>query len=133
LILFIPTYSKNPYPSINFLPIILPVLIILFSLDKNMHDKSSILLNKVFVMLGLSKENFEEVESECSDKKKKPVQVQSQMNFIEPPQTSQNILINSDRGIQDAPTRKTDYDQQNGIPYYMNEPVAANEVGFTAF
>jgi hypothetical protein len=138
LILFVPTYSKNPYPSINFLPIILPVLIILLSLDKNMHEKSSILLNKIFVMFGLSKENFEE-ESSCGDKKKKPMQAQaqaqsnSQMNFLEPPQTSQNVMINSDRGIQDAPTRKSDYDQQNGIPYYMNEPVAANEVGFTAF
>ena len=37
LILFIPTYSKNPYPSINFLPIVLPVLFILFSLDKNLY------------------------------------------------------------------------------------------------
>ena len=135
LILFIPTYSKNPYPSINFLPIVLPVLFILFSLDKNMHDKSTILMNKIFVMLGLSKENFEE---DSSDKKKKPAQVQvqanSQMNFIEPPQTSQNVMINSDRGgMPEAPSRKSDYDQQNGIPYYMNEPVAANEVGFTAF
>jgi hypothetical protein len=42
-------------------------------------------------------------------------------------------MINSDRGIPNAPTKKIDYDQQNGIPYYMNEPVAANEVGFTAF
>jgi len=133
LILFIPTYSKNPYPSINFLPIILPVLIILFSLDKNMHDKSSILLNKVFVMLGLSKENFEDGESECSEKKKKPTQVKNQANFLEPPQTSQNVLINSDR-IQEAPSRKSDTDQQNGIPYYMNdEPTAYNEAGLTAF
>ena len=100
-----------------------------------MHDKSTILMNKIFVMLGLSKENFEE---DSSDKKKKPAQVQvqanSQMNFIEPPQTSQNVMINSDRGgMPEAPSRKSDYDQQNGIPYYMNEPVAANEVGFTAF
>lgn len=131
LILFIPTYSKNPYPSINFLPIILPVLIVLLSLDKNMHEKSSILLNKVFVMLGLTKENFE--EEECVDKKKKPKQVQSQMNFLEPPQTSQSVMINSDRGIQEAPTRGSDYEQQYGIQNYTNEPVAANEVGFAAF
>jgi len=132
LILFIPTYSKNPYPSINFLPIILPVLIVLLSLDKNMHEKSSILLKKVFVMLGLTKENFEE-EGECTDKKKKPKQVQSQMNFLEPPQTSQSVMINSDRGIQEAPTRSSDYEQQYGIQNYTNEPVAANEVGFAAF
>jgi len=134
MILFIPTYSKNPYPSINFLPILLPVLFILFSLDKNMQEKSTILVNKTFVMLGITKENFDD---ECSDNKKKPTQVQvpsSQMNFLDPPQTSQNVMINSDRGgMPNAPTRKSDYDQQNGIPYYMNEPVAANEVGFTSF
>lgn len=137
LILFIPTYSKNPYPSINFIPIILPVLIILLSLDKNMHEKSSILMNKVFVMLGLTKENMisgSEEEGDCNDKKKpRKVQGNSQMNFLEPPQTSQNIMINSDRGMPNAPMKNTDYEQQNGIPYYMNEPVAANEVGFSAF
>jgi hypothetical protein len=128
LILFIPTYSKNPYPTINFLPIILPVLIVLLSLDKNMHEKSSMMLNKVFVMLGLTKENFEEGDVECIDKKKKPKQVQSQMNFIEPPQTSQNVLINSDR-IHESPSRSTDYDQQPGIQNYMPEPSAYNDVG----
>ena len=126
LILFIPTYSKNPYPTINFLPIILPVLIVLLSLDKNMHEKSSMLLNKVFVMIGLTKENFEEGVDEC-EKKKKPKQVQSQMNFLEPPQTSQNVLINSDR-IQEPPNHSSDYDQR-GIQNYMPEPSAYNDVG----
>jgi hypothetical protein len=127
LILFVPTYSKNPYPTINFLPIILPLLIVLLSLDKNMHEKSSIWLNKIFVMLGITKENFEEGEAEC-DKKKKPKQVQSQMNFLEPPQTSQTVLINSDR-IHESPSRGTDYDQQHGIQNYMPEPSAYNDVG----
>ncbi len=133
LILYIPTYTKNPYPAINFLPVVLPLLIVLFSLDKNLNEKSTILLNKLFVLLGLSKENFEE-EDECPDKKKKKKETQSQMNLMAPPQMANPSTMNFDQPQYESPTRKSDYDQgqQYGIPY-MNEPVAANEVGFSAF
>jgi hypothetical protein len=135
LILFVPTYTKNPYPTINFLPVVLPLLILLFSLDKNLNEKSTILLNKLFVLLGLSKENFEECEGECPDKKKKVDKRDnvSGMNLMPPPQLANPSTMNFDQP-REPPSRNSDYEQtqQYGIPY-MNEPVAANEIGFSAF
>ena len=128
LILFIPTYTKNPYPAISFLPIV-------FSLDKNLNEKSSLLMNKLFVLIGLNKENFEEGNSECSDKKNnKPPSKQPEVNLLSRPQISNPSTINYDQPYE-APMRKTDYDQgqEFGIPSYMsaNEPVAANS--FSSF
>jgi len=134
LILFIPTYTKNPYPTINFLPVILPLLIVLFSLDKNLNEKSTMLMNKLFVLVGINKENFEE-EEECPDKKKKKREPsQSGMNLMAPPQLPNQSTMNYDHSIHESPSKKSDCDQGQayGIPY-MNEPVAANEIGFTAF
>jgi len=126
LILFIPTYSKNPYPSINFLPIVLPVLIILFSLDKNLNEKSNILMNKIFVILGLSKENFQEGKESESNK-----QNSSQSNnreLMEPPRTTNPMVVNQDR--QEPPSKHTDQmhgqQQQLGIDY---GPMASNDFG----
>jgi len=135
LILFIPTYTKNPYPTINFLPVVLPLLIVLFSLDKNLNEKSTILLNKLFVLLGLSKENFDDCEGDCQDKKKKVDNKESMtgMNLMAPPQLANQSTTNFDQ-LREPPGKNSDYEQtqQYGIPY-MNEPVAANEVGFSAF
>jgi len=126
LILFIPTYTKNPYPAISFLPIVLPLLIVLFSLDKNLNEKSSLLMNKVFVLIGLNKENFE--ESECSDKKNKPPS-KPEVNLLSRPQISNQSTINYDQPYE-SPMRKSDFDQgqEFGIPSYsgLPEPVAAN-------
>jgi hypothetical protein len=132
LILFIPTYSKNPYPSINFLPIVLPVLIILFSLDKNMNEKSNILLNRLFVMLGITKENFQDVdEEEYPDKKKKKKNREnSQGEMMEPPASSSRVLINRDH--QEPPIKNSDYEvSQNvyGQQFGISEPAAANDYG----
>ena len=132
LILFIPTYSKNPYPSINFLPIVLPVLIILFSLDKNMNEKSNILLNRLFVMVGITKENFQEEDDEdCPDKKKKKKNREnSHGEMMDPPASSSRVLINRDR--QEAPSKNSDYEvSQNGTgqQFGISEPAAANDYG----
>jgi hypothetical protein len=133
LILFIPTYSKNPYPSINFLPIVLPVLIILFSLDKNLNEKSNILMNKIFVMVGLSKENFQEGnESEAKPQNNS----HANRELMEPPRTSSPMRVNQDR--QEPPSKNADYSQgdhgqQLGIPDY-GAPMASNDYGgYTPF
>jgi len=125
-ILFIPTYSKNPYPSINFIPIILPVLIILFSLDKNLNEKSNILMNKLFVMIGLSKENFQDGEEEdCKTAPKK--NAHPGVELMPPPRTSSQMVVNHDH--QEPPCVKSDggYGQQPGIQDYG--PLAANDFG----
>jgi hypothetical protein len=133
LILFIPTYTKNPYPAISFLPIVLPLLIVLFSLDKNLNEKSNILMNKLYVLIGLNKENFQE-DSECSDKKTKTQSNQPEVNLLSRPQISNPSTINYDQPYE-APMKKSDYDQgqEFGIPSYVsaNEPVAANS--FSSF
>ena len=134
LILFIPTYTKNPYPVINFLPVALPLLIVLFSLDKNLYEKTTILLNRTFVLLGISKENFEDEEAECPDKKKKQnsnSNPQVELNLMAPPQLANPSTINYDQHYE-PPSKKTDDNQAYGIPY-MNEPIAANEIGFSSF
>ena len=90
-------------------------------------------MNKVFVMIGLSKENFE--ESECSDKKNnKPPSNQPEVNLLSRPQISNSSTINYDQPYE-SPMRKSDFDQgqEFGIPSYsgLPEPVAA--ISFASF
>ena len=136
LILFIPTYSKQPYPPINFFVVGLPVVFILFTLDKTIGEKSSILLQRVFVMLGISKENFDgadlkELEdSQQEVNKNTGMQVSGQQMI--PPQMSNP----SSTGIYEPPVRKSDRGQpQNQVQQYgLSEPLASNEVlGFSSF
>jgi hypothetical protein len=111
---------------------VLPVLIILFSLDKNMNEKSNILLNRLFVMLGITKENFQDVdEEEYPDKKKKKKNREnSQGEMMEPPASSSRVLINRDH--QEPPIKNSDYEvSQNvyGQQFGISEPAAANDYG----
>ena len=136
LILFIPTYSKQPYPSLNFFPIALPIVFILFTLDKTIGEKASILMQRVLVMLGISKENFDgadlkELEdSQQEVSKNTGMQVNGQQ-FI-PPQMSNP----SATGIYEPPVRKSDrgQPQMQAQQYGISEPIASNEVlGFSSF
>ena len=137
LILFIPTYTKNPYPTIQLLPVILPVLFILFSLDKSLSEKITTVFNRVLVIVGISKENFEEGGSDLKENDKKQHHVSNTVNdqmqgpLMGPPQFSNPGTQTYDQPVYEQPTRKSDQ-QQYGIPF-MNEPVAANEVGFSSF
>ena len=136
LILFIPTYSKQPYPPINFFVVGLPVVFILFTLDKTIGEKSSILMQRVFVMLGISKENFDgadlkELEDSQQEVNKNTGMQVSGQQFI-PPQMSNP----SSTGIYEPPVRKSDRGQaQMQVQQYgISEPVASNEVlGFSSF
>jgi hypothetical protein len=136
LILFIPTYSKQPYPPINFFPIILPVIFILFTLDKTIGEKSSILIHRIFVMLGISKENFDGAdlkeleESQQETTRNTGMQVNGQQMI--PPQMSNP----SSTGIYEPPVRKSDKGQPQiqQQQYGISEPMASNEVlGFSSF
>jgi hypothetical protein len=133
LILFIPTYTKQNYPSIQFFPVLLPLLFILFTLDKNMSEKGQILLQRGLVLLGINKENFEGADLEEEEKQQGQVsqnvsgQVCGQQML--PPQMSNPVMM-------EPPVRKTDkqnpqYHQQYGI----QEPSAANDFGggYSAF
>ena len=143
IILYIPTYTKQAYPSIQFFSVILPVLFILFSLDKKMNEKVSIIWGRVMVMIGITKENFDDSGSDLKENEKgqhqTTINATPQMSggsYVVAPQSqySNPGTISHDQQIYEQPTRKSDQQQpqQYGIPY-MNEPMAANEIGFSSF
>lgn len=135
LILFIPTYTKQQYPTVQFLPIVLPLLFILFNLDKNFGEKAQILMNRLLVVLGMKKENFEGADLEEETQKQaevnKNVMGQTCGPQIMPPQMS-----NPGTMMLEAPVRKSDREtpsqyqgQQQKQQYGISEPIAANEIG----
>ena len=144
LIIFIPTYTKNPYPILQFLPIVIPLLFILFSLDKKLSEKVTIVLNRLLVIIGFSKENFEEGGSDLKENDKNQQRVNDNVGnkfsngsyvLPPPPQMSNSETTTYDQPTYDTPSRKSDQNQpqQHGLPQYINEPVAANEIGFSSF
>ena len=138
LIIFIPTYTKQQYPTIQFLPIVLPLLFVLFNLDKNFGEKAQLLINRLLVVLGMKKENFEGADLEEEQEKQinvsKNVSGQSCGGQMMPPQMSnpgtmmlEPTVRKSDR---EPPLQQPKMQQQYGI----SEPVAANEIaGFSMF
>jgi hypothetical protein len=126
LILFIPTYTKQNYPSIQFFPVLLPLLFILFTLDKNMGEKAQLLLQRGFVLLGINKENFEGADLEEEEKNQAQVsqnvsgQVCGQQML--PPQMSNPVMM-------EPPVRKTDKQNPQHQQYGIQEPAAANDFG----
>jgi hypothetical protein len=134
LILFIPTYSKQDYPTIQFLPIILPLMFVLFTLDKNFGEKAHLLIERILIMLGMKKENFEGSDLEEEEQKQqnvnKNVMGQTCGNQMLPPQMS-----NPNSVMLEAPVRKSDRETpQMPQQYGISEPVAANDsIGYSMF
>jgi len=136
LILFIPTYTKQQYPTIQFLPVVLPLLFVLFNLDKNFGEKAQLLINRLLLLLGIKKENFEGSDLEEEEENQKNVNKNSMGqtcgNQMLPPQMSNPVML-------EPPVRKTDREppvkqQQQGQQYGISEPTAANDYGgFTMF
>ena len=136
LILFIPTYSKQPYPSINFFPIALPIVFILFTLDKTIGEKSSILMQRVFVMLGISKENFDGADLKELEDSQQEVTKNTGMQLNGPQMNPPQMSNPSATGIYEPPVRKSDrgQPQMQAQQYGINEPLASNELlGFSSF
>ena len=134
LILFIPTYSKQDYPTIQFLPIVLPLMFVLFTLDKNFGEKAHLLIERILIMLGMKKENFEGSDLEEEEQKQqnvnKNVMGQTCGNQMLPPQMS-----NPNSVMLEAPVRKSDRETpQMPQQYGISEPVAANDsIGYSMF
>ena len=131
LILFIPTYTKQQYPTIQFLPIVLPLMFVLFNLDKNFGEKAHLLIDRILMMVGMKKENFEGADLEEEEVKQqnvnKNVIAQTCGNQMLPPQMS-----NPNSVMLEAPVRKTDREapqMQQQQQYGISEPMAANEMG----
>jgi len=60
IIMFIPTYSKDIYGSMNVFNFIIPFLFILFTLDTTVSKKVNLLLNRALAYLGLEREMLTE-------------------------------------------------------------------------
>lgn len=63
-IMFIPTYSKEHYSTMNVFHFIVPFIFILFTLDTTISKKVNLLMNRALIYLGLEKENMQDVNSE---------------------------------------------------------------------
>ena len=131
LIAFIPTYTKQQYHNVQFLPLVLPLLFVLFTMDKNVGEKAQLLLKRALVMLGINKENFEgaDLEEEEANQKKVSTQVAGQTcgQQMLPPQMSNPVMM-------EPPVRKSDKVQPQQYQYGIQEPTAANDFGgYSAF
>jgi hypothetical protein len=131
LIAFIPTYTKQQYQNVQFLPLVLPLLFVLFTMDKNVGEKAQLLLKRVLVMLGINKENFEgaDLEEEEANQAQvsKNVAGQTCGQQMLPPQMSNPVMM-------EPPVRKSDKAQPQQYQYGIQEPSPANDYGgYTAF
>jgi len=123
LILFVPTYSDAPYAQINIVQIILPVIFILFSMNSTISEKGTILLQRTMVLVGLSKENYED-----EDKKKPQVAIlpPSLMPMVSSQESTRGVPSYDMRQDQQNTFQPGGFQAQNG--YGIQEPAAANEM-----
>lgn len=82
MILYIPTYSQMNYPDVSFICVVLPTLLILFTMQTKLGAKINTLNTRLFQKLGL-----EQVESEEKEEPKKAV--------TPPPQAAMNQAVSS--------------------------------------
>ena len=132
-ILFIPTYSKLSYSSMNLFNVIIPFIFLLFTLETNISKKSNILLNRLLLYLGLQKEMYtEENDSEESNHFVPPalhLSKPSAMDVPHPQNTKQEVNYNQ---VFENATNKVLGDNVD-TPYVERELSAANEILSTNF
>ena len=141
IITFIPTYSKMNYPDFSFIYVILPTLLILFTMQTKLGTKINTINDRLFNKLGLDTEVQEETveEEKKSNKKTKEVakQQQSQDSGFSHPYSGpnfDNMYLETTTPLQNAnnPTQMptgnsvNNYNQPGGD---MIEPMAANDFG----
>jgi hypothetical protein len=126
LILFVPTYSQSPYPKINIIQMVIPVIFLMISMKTSISEKLSILLDRTMVAIGLSKENMEDEEDTQKKKKQIVGGLNPSTNFLPNPQntsveTNQNQTPQLQQ-IYNAPQA------MNTTQFGMNEPMASNDM-----
>jgi hypothetical protein len=131
LIMFIPTYSKSPYPHFNIIQVVIPIVFILFSMNSTISEKANTLLNRAMVVVGLSKENCDEEEQ--APKAKVAVIPPSLVPMVSNMEATRGIPTYDQR--QDPTFPPSGYQgnansggQSQQMQFQMNEPVAANEM-----
>jgi len=131
MILYLPTYSKKAYEHVNFTTIVLPFIFLLFTLDTNIGDKVNVLLERVMVMIGLKKENFENEEYE--EKINTPTSL-----VLDPPVGNSMMPMNTAPEVNRAMSHPSTHAPTNmgtqcvpetGSALLQNEVMAANSFG----
>jgi hypothetical protein len=128
IILFIPTYSASPYPKINIIQIVIPVIFLLVSMKTSLSEKLSILLDRSMVMIGLTKENMEDEEDDQKKKKQLGSILNPPTNFLPNPQ---NTSMETNQSQTPQFQQMYNSPQPQSIPqgqFGMNEPMASNDM-----
>lgn len=138
MIMFIPTYTHSPYPRLNIIQFVIPVFFLLITMKTPISDKMSILLERVLIMLGLSKE----IEDDDVKQKRKsaygPPEIDNPMmqshmtgNFLPPPVNTMKETIGQPHSQmafqQNIDMSPPPYSMAGG--YGLQEPMASNEAG----
>jgi len=130
LIVFIPTYSKESYSSMNVFHFILPFIFILFTLETTISKKANLLLKRAFIYIGLEKENMQSLEEDEELYTPPSIQVPSPgpMNNPYPQNTKEETNGKNYNQMYEKHAEKA-------VPQYMDQgPVAANEsLGLSSF
>jgi hypothetical protein len=134
MIIYLPTYSKRAYDNVNLLTMVIPFVFILFTLETNIGDKVSTLLERAMVAVGLNKEPMTEMNDESASIHTPPSLA------LEPPQGPQmsnpmNTLpeVNSQQNVHQG-SMGTQQQPQMGNMMLQNEIMASNSYGnFASF
>ena len=126
IIMFIPTYSQSPYPHFNIVQVIIPIIFILFSMNSSISEKANTLLNRSMILVGLSKENYEDEEPKTKPKTTVAVVPPSLVPMVSNMEATRGIPTYDQR--QDPTFPPSGYGGQGQPQFAMNEPVAANEM-----
>ena len=144
MITFIPTYSNMNYPDFSFVFIILPTLLILFTMQTKLGAKINTLNDRLFKKLGLEDDEEEEEEKPTKKNVAKAPQVsqqQAQMNngqqggsFSHPYSgpNFDNMYVDTKTPLVNAnnPTNMPNSGSVNNYnQQFDNEPMAANDFG----
>jgi hypothetical protein len=126
LILFIPTYSQSPYPKINMIQVVIPVIFLMISMKTSISEKLSILLDRSMVSIGISKENMEDDVEDKKKKKQNNAGLNPATNFLPNPQNT-SIETNQSQTPQFQQTYNMPQ-STNTSQFGMNEPMASNDM-----
>tara|TARA_B100000963_G_C22638067_1_gene678677 strand:+ start:2390 stop:3124 length:735 start_codon:yes stop_codon:yes gene_type:complete len=144
IITFIPTYSKMNYPDFSFLFVVLPTLLVLFTMQTKLGAKINTLNNRLFKKLGLEDDDDEEEVPKKNNKQ--PQQVpqkqaqQAQMNNVQQSGSFShpysgpnfdNMYVDTKTPLMNAnnPTNMPNNASVNNYNQFESEPMAANDFG----
>ena len=143
MILYIPTYSQMNYPDVSFICVILPTLLILFTMQTKLGTKINTLNSRLFQKLGLEEQEQVEETPKSNTKVAQPPANQQQMQQQMPNQgpsgpmnhpysgpNFDNMYVDTTTPLVNAQspgamsTNINNYNNQ-----MMSEPMAANDFG----